>query len=505
MVSKPPLVWDASPNYWQGRLGYQPLAIVYHIEAGSEAGADAWFGSRLSDVSAHFSISRLGIIRQHVALQDSAWANGVVKKPDLALPWLAALVARRINPNLVTISIEHEGQPGDLWTPAMFHADVALTAWLCQEFGIPPTRDRLIGHYQIDSVDRPNCPGPSFPWQALVTNVQEVLGVARPQSVQLITEPLHIFNQGDTPACSGEALAGAVMAQRQVDGLPPVLLSPAMIYSQELVQTGQEGQMVGIRPEIGLEVLKTYGVAPLADEPTVNDLPPPEQALADASRYRISSWSPLASDAPTWPLGVNPTNNTLLSAILDALAARHIVVLAINDCGPFNQGDPSGVIAMPTAEEIAQASEHGLGHLVFLDGYDSSGIGLVHGVNSWSQAWGKQGEFYLPFDWIRTGALATGAWIFTLAPEAAAPVEPTPQPEVPVTPAPEPAPAPTPEPAPVDPPVAVPPVELFVTLSAGLWRVQIGAFEQRLGAMAYAESIAKDIEASGHTTRIIVG
>lgn len=500
MVQRPVVVMDASPNFWHGRSGYQPLAIVYHVEAGTEGGTDSWFARPASGVSSHFSISRLGIIRQHVPIADSAWANGVVMRPDPSISWLNP---SRVNPNYLTVSIEHEGYPGDLWTPAMFHADVALTAWLCQTLGIPPDRDHLIGHYQIDSVTRANCPGPSFPWSAMIQAVQGVLGVARPQSVQLIEAPIHVFDQGLSPACDSEAWVGALMAQRQVDGLDPVVLSPAMVYSQSLVVTGQVGHEVGLEPQIGGQVLEQFGAAPLADEPTINDLPPPAQALSDASRYRIRSVQQLASDAPTWPLGVNPTNNTLLSAILDALAARHVVVLFINDCGPFNQGDPSGVIPLPTADEIAQASDHGEGHALYLVDYDTSGVGLVQGFNSWGTAWGKNGGFALPFDWIRTPALTTSAYIFEVADPTPVQPEPDVTPAVDPTPAPEPSPAPAPEPTPAPP--AESPVELFVTLSGGLWRVQIGAFEQRAGAMMYADAIAKDIEASGHTTRIIVG
>ncbi len=163
----PGSTWVPSPNFGT-RRGRQPVAIVEHIMCGPLASCDRWFGETQSQVSAHFGIGKDGAVHQYVDTDAEAWANGAPLKPDLSLPWLALAVKTGLNPNWITLSIEHEGQPGDPWTPEMLGADIALARWLSSQYSIPPDRHHIIGHYQIDSVDRANCPGPSFPWDALM-------------------------------------------------------------------------------------------------------------------------------------------------------------------------------------------------------------------------------------------------------------------------------------------------------------------------------------------------
>jgi len=176
----PNITWDASPNFWPGRSGRQPLAIVMHIEAGTEAGTDAWFANVKSQVSAHFSIAKTGEIRQHVQETDSAWANGAVAGPDLSIPWLKEAVEAKVNPNFLTISIEHEGYPDQPMPAAQTAASLALTAYLCARHNIPADADHIIGHCKIDSVDRGNCPGPTFPFRDLIEKAAAILNPPAP-------------------------------------------------------------------------------------------------------------------------------------------------------------------------------------------------------------------------------------------------------------------------------------------------------------------------------------
>lgn len=166
MAENPPVTWIGSPNFTPGRKGQQPVAIVYHIMAGTLAGTDSWFRNPRNKVSAHFGVGKDGSIHQYVREEDAAWANGRVNKPS----W--PLLKPGVNPNLYTISIEHEGQPGEPFTEAMYRASLALTRYLLGRWSIPADPDHLIGHYRIDSVNRPDCPGPAFPWDRLFADLQ---------------------------------------------------------------------------------------------------------------------------------------------------------------------------------------------------------------------------------------------------------------------------------------------------------------------------------------------
>lgn len=174
-MSKPNMIWVPSPNCSLSSKKLKTIAIVDHIMSGTLAGTDAWFANPASQVSSHFGVGKNGEIHQYVDLGNPAWANGSVNKPD----W--PLLIAGVNPNYYTVSIEHEGQSGDVMPEAQYQATLALHRWLIKTLGIPVTRDNIIGHYRIDSVNKANCPGSGFPWERLFRDLEggsDVLSVA---------------------------------------------------------------------------------------------------------------------------------------------------------------------------------------------------------------------------------------------------------------------------------------------------------------------------------------
>lgn len=143
MIQKP------SPNYGS-RNGHQPMAVVVHIMDGSLKGTDSWFGSTDSQVSAHYGVGKNGEMHQYVQENNAAWANGRVDHPTWKL-------ITSENPNLYTISIEHEGGPSDVWPEAQKLASAGLIREICARYSIPVDRNHVIGHYEIYSL-KPNCP-----------------------------------------------------------------------------------------------------------------------------------------------------------------------------------------------------------------------------------------------------------------------------------------------------------------------------------------------------------
>jgi Negative regulator of beta-lactamase expression len=156
--------WNPSPNYSAGRKGRVPIAIVNHITAGAFPGCRSWLCNPQSQASAHCLINRLGEIYQLVKDEDTAWHAGIVNHPDWSLYDGA-------NPNRYTLGIEHEGFDGTL-TEAQYQAILALHKLWIAKFNLQVSTDTIIGHYRIDSVNRPNCPGPNFPWQRLFSDLQ---------------------------------------------------------------------------------------------------------------------------------------------------------------------------------------------------------------------------------------------------------------------------------------------------------------------------------------------
>lgn len=171
VFAKPPVAWAETPNFGypqgtHGRNGQKVMGICYHIAQGSRSSVESWFRSPKSSASSHFLLCRDGSAVQFVAEEDAAWTQGDTK----AVSW--PLYDPAVNPNLVLISIEHEGYHTEAWPEAMFEADVAMTLHLCERFAIPPRRPYLLGHYELNGQSRRFCPGPHFPWDRLLDEVQ---------------------------------------------------------------------------------------------------------------------------------------------------------------------------------------------------------------------------------------------------------------------------------------------------------------------------------------------
>lgn len=159
------------PEGTHGRQGLPVFAIVNHIMQGTLAGTDSHFKNPATRASTHFGVGKTGKIYQWVDEGDAAWGNGDVKEPSWAF-----LPPQGISPNLVTISIEHEGNSGDVMPEAQYQATFKLQAYLVQKYGIVPDWQHIIGHYMINKVDKSGCPGPGFPWKRLFADLWAVPG-----------------------------------------------------------------------------------------------------------------------------------------------------------------------------------------------------------------------------------------------------------------------------------------------------------------------------------------
>ena len=189
-----------SPNRNTGRQGHRPDIVVCHITEGAIQGTLDWISPRPGEtiaqyharvpaerrVSYHFTVSRLGIITQHVDITDTAWANGTTTGADNRgnrHSRIAAVRDRNVNANLYTVSIGFEGRlnemQGDL-TPAQLGAAVLLIRYIDEvltqlyDVVIPFDREHIVGHADIAPRWKPNCPGGRFPFDGIIEKLLEV-------------------------------------------------------------------------------------------------------------------------------------------------------------------------------------------------------------------------------------------------------------------------------------------------------------------------------------------
>lgn len=140
-------------NFTKSRFGWKPKAIVLHLMDGTLKGTDSWFRNPKAVASTHYGVGVRGDVYQWVDESNTAWGNGRVYKPTWRLIEKAG-----INPNLYTISIEHEGVVGHEWTPEQYAADVELIKQIAQRNNIPLDRDHIIIHSEIYA-KKPDCTG----------------------------------------------------------------------------------------------------------------------------------------------------------------------------------------------------------------------------------------------------------------------------------------------------------------------------------------------------------
>lgn len=112
--------------------------------------------------SATFFVNRDGSPVQALGdpIHMDPWANGDVNVPDRSNPRIDAMVRDGVNANERTIvAIENVGyEPGSSITPAQEKTCAAIIRYYHDKAGVPVNRQTIIGHYQLNSVTRPNCP-----------------------------------------------------------------------------------------------------------------------------------------------------------------------------------------------------------------------------------------------------------------------------------------------------------------------------------------------------------
>ncbi|MFI5101913.1 MAG: N-acetylmuramoyl-L-alanine amidase [Terriglobales bacterium] len=158
--------WIGCPesNFRKGRpLGFRPEDIVIHIMDGSFAAGESVFLSEGTQKSAHYGISKQGVIHQYVDENDTAFHAGIVVNPT----W--ELLKPGINPNFYTIGIEHEGRPDDVWPGVQLTASAGLIGEIVARWNIPVDPPHLVRHHQIRAGK--TCPGNWLQMDELIQRV----------------------------------------------------------------------------------------------------------------------------------------------------------------------------------------------------------------------------------------------------------------------------------------------------------------------------------------------
>jgi N-acetyl-anhydromuramyl-L-alanine amidase AmpD len=176
MTDEDGALWIPSHNYFPGREGHKPHWLIIHGTAGFTSAEEVGYYFQRADVATHYTIGLDGLIVQSVRESEGAWGNGYVMEGHD--PWWS----HELNPNLVTISIEHvklSRDNSDELTERQKQTSFLLVKHICQRHAIPgrPADELggITGHFSMDPVNRSFCPGP-YPWEELFAYLAQELG-----------------------------------------------------------------------------------------------------------------------------------------------------------------------------------------------------------------------------------------------------------------------------------------------------------------------------------------
>ncbi len=155
----PGSIWNPaySGNFQASSRGAAQINyVVIHTTQGSYGGTISWFKNPDANVSAHYVVKSSNGERTHmVDDSDIAWHDACF--------------------NSETIGIEHEGfvdDPDAWYTEAMYTASAELTAWLCDQYGIPKDRNHIFGHGEAPDCSDHTDPGGGWNWTHYMELVQ---------------------------------------------------------------------------------------------------------------------------------------------------------------------------------------------------------------------------------------------------------------------------------------------------------------------------------------------
>lgn len=266
LPDEPGVTVIANNNYFAGRDGSQPHYIILHGTAGgtSAEGIANYFASTQNTdnpVSSHYVIGTDGEIVQCVSESDGAWANGFLSSGH------ATFWNESINPNLITISIEHckpSLDNSDTLTPAQQTASFNLVRDICQRWQIPAqnadANGGITGHFSIDPVNRSNCPGP-YPWNDLWSFLK---GAKKMLDLNDPVVKMYFSDGGDgTWKCkNGVVLLGGNLTFYRSNGGPAILGLP-------LTNEIYPAQYAGTAIVICERVIMVYDPARKIDHPPI--------------------------------------------------------------------------------------------------------------------------------------------------------------------------------------------------------------------------------------------
>lgn len=225
------------------------------------------------------------------------------------------------------------------------------------------------------------------------------IAVPVPQQIDLRAKCPPVYDQGQLGSCTANALAAAFDFDRHVEGDPFMTPSRLFVYWNERDLEGTTGYDAGARIRDGVKVLRGIGTPPETDWPYViaNFTEKPDaKSFSDAKHNEALTYQRILTPH------ADPTRD-----MLACLAHGYPFVSGITLYESFESpaATKTGVIPMPSPSESVLG-----GHAILVVGFEAAKQQFIC-RNSWGEAWGDHGYFYLPFAYLTSHGLASDMWV----------------------------------------------------------------------------------------------
>lgn len=214
-----------------------------------------------------------------------------------------------------------------------------------------------------------------------------------PEVFSLRTGMPTVYDQLQLGSCTANAIGGVVQFQQLQQQNPEGQNVPSrlFIYYGERVIEGTVDSDAGAEIRDGIKVVAKLGAPPESDWPyDISKFAekPPESAYIDALKFRALRYS-----------RVRRTVNYIKAAI----AAKHPIAFGFVVYSSFEDNIGSdGIMPMPKPGEEMLG-----GHAVVAMGYNTTHVEVR---NSWGDAWGDKGYFWMPWQYIVDPSFCSDFW-----------------------------------------------------------------------------------------------
>ncbi|HLN28193.1 MAG TPA: C1 family peptidase [Gemmataceae bacterium] len=209
-----------------------------------------------------------------------------------------------------------------------------------------------------------------------------------PSSVDLRDKCPPVYDQGQLGSCTANAIAGALEFEMMKQGLNAFIPSRLFIYYNERAMEGTIPTDAGAMIRDGIKSVANQGDCP---EGNVGD-PPPAWPY-DIGKFAVQPAQACFDKAKDLKAVSYHSVTQNLADMKGCLAEGYPFVFGFTVYESFESADvaKTGNVPMPKAAEQVLG-----GHAVLAVGYDDDERVFIC-RNSWGDAWGDAGYFYMPY------------------------------------------------------------------------------------------------------------